>query len=138
METRFCEVTNGIQNWGKFMLARFTAEEFAYESAVDIGRSLLGAMPISRKAGGPAGWTPMTTWILDLQTREGVAFDLRGDAVADLNLHKVWVCPLFEPFLVWLYAHPDICRDLSKLPAHVDIPDADFLIAGHRRPGRAQ
>lgn len=73
--------------------------------------------------------------VRDKLGREGclVAPWLCGDAHTDLQRHKVWVCPLFEPFIAWLYARGDV--DPMTIPAHVDIPDAAFALAGHRRPG---
>lgn len=53
----------------------------------------------------------------------------------DLDKHRVWVCPLYEPFLNWLYAQD--LADLDKLPDLVDIPDAEFQMHGYRRPGPA-
>ena len=60
-----------------------------------------------------------------------------GFARADLNKRKIWVCPLFEPFLEWLYRHVhdkegDWWQDLPRV---VELPDAPFEIYGHRRPG---
>src|SRR5262245_33652018 len=96
MESRFIEVTNGPNNWGKFLLLRFTADDWAYVSKVpDYPDPLLRSI----------GWGPGAVWVLDLQTREGAAFSPHGVASIDLNTkHQVWVCPMFEPFLVWLYA----------------------------------
>ena len=71
--------------------------------------------------------------MLDLQTCEGAAFSPGGLVSADLNKHRVWVCPLYEPFLNWLYKQDT--TDLSALPAHVDLPDAEFQMSGYRRPG---
>jgi hypothetical protein len=43
------------------------------------------------------------------------------------------VCPLFEPFLEWLYEQD--LTDLSTLPRRVELPDAEFSFTGYRRPG---
>jgi hypothetical protein len=43
----------------------------------------------------------------------------------------IWVCPMFEPFLTWLYKQPDP----FAIPAHVDLPDAPFAMQGYRRSG---
>lgn len=125
MDTVFIEVTNGPNNWGKFMVGRFTADEWARPSHVpgyEGGRLLAGR-----------GWHPRSLLIVDLQTGEGSIFTPGGSAIADLTKHKVWVCPMFEPFLTWLYTQD--LTDLSALPAHVDLPDAPFAMAGYRRPG---
>jgi hypothetical protein len=117
--TKFIEVTNDNQNWGKFMLMRFDTE-FEYVST--IGRSkLLRSI----------GWSSDQLWVLDLQTCEGVAIRPGGNAHYDLEKHKVWVCPMFEPFLVWLYKQD--LKDLNELPAMVNLPDAEFAMFGYRR-----
>jgi hypothetical protein len=126
METRIVEVTNGPQNWGKFMVARFTREEWAH-------RSVVADVAVVEYC----GWSPRHLWVLDLQTGEGACFAPWGVAGADLNgKHKVWVCPLFEPFLNWLYARTQAGLPFETLPAHVDIPDAPFNMSGYRREGR--
>jgi hypothetical protein len=122
MRTKIVEVTNGVRNWGKLMLCRFD-EEWKTESALGGSGSLLSAL----------GWTPDHLWVLDLQTGEGALFRHGGVAKADMEKHAIWVCPMYEPFLEWLYAQ-DI-RDLDKLPCAVDLKDAPFALYGHRRPG---
>lgn len=86
METKFIEAMNRADgqpfNWGKFMVARFTGDEWRRRSH-------------------------------------------------DLNeKHKIWVCPLYEPFLEWLYRQ-DV-RDLGKLPDHVTL-EAPAALWGYRR-----
>jgi hypothetical protein len=124
MKTKIIEATNGPQNWGKFMLGRFDAE-WQYRSAVadtPYGSLLRGV-----------GWTGEHLLVLDLQTGEGAIFRAGGCAPADLDKHRIWVCPLFEPFLTWLYTQD--LADLDALPAHVDLPEAEFAWQGYRRPG---
>src|SRR3990167_2708143 len=121
MQTTFIEVTNGPRNWGKFCVAKFDAAEWARRSAVVPETTLVG----------DRGWTSDHVLVLDLQTGEGAMFLPGGLASADLEKHKIWVCPLFEPFLEWLYQQPDP----MQIPAHLDLPDAEFRLAGHRRPG---
>jgi hypothetical protein len=123
MKTKFIEATNGPQNWGKFMVGRFEKEEWYRSSAVTERSSLLRAV----------GWAPDSLLVLDLQTGEGAIFNPGGLASADLEKHRIWVCPLFEPFLTWLYEQD--LADLDRLPAHVDLPRAEFAMQGHRRPG---
>lgn len=120
METRFIEAIHpgGKGNWGKFMLGRFTPEEWAAQSAV-AGTILSGR-----------GWSPEHLLVLDLQTGEGSIFRPGGLASADLKKHAIWVCPLFPYFLDWLYCQD--LTDLSKLPALVEIPHAEFAMAGRR------
>jgi len=122
MKTKFIEVTNGPRNWGKFLILRFDSE-YGHDSRVSPGMKLLNV----------TGWNPECVLVFDLQTREGAAFLPGGSVKADLEKHKIWVCPMFEPFLEWLYAQD--LRDLDALPAHVDLPDAPFEWSGHRRPG---
>jgi hypothetical protein len=122
LKVRFVEVTNGPQNWGKFMVARFEGDELWQVSAVS-GGPLLPAI----------GWNPAQVWVMDLQTCEGAAFVPGGLASADLDKRQVWVCPMFEPFLPWLYKQD--LSDLDALPAHVDLADAPFAVAGYRRKG---
>lgn len=79
-------------------------------------------------------------WLLDLQTGEGAEFYPPDEpaesytAKFDIQKHRIWVCPLYEPFLAWLYAHASQVFDFT-LPAHVDLPDAEFQLSGYRRPG---
>ena len=122
MKTKFIEATNGPRNWGKFMVARFDEDEWRLKSAVSATALLEGR-----------GWGPNHLMVFDLQTGEGALFRPGGQAGYDLNKHRVWVCPLFEPFLVWLYKQ-DV-SDLDALPALVDLPEAEFQMSGYRRPG---
>jgi len=122
MKTKLIEATNGERNWGKFLVGRLDSE-WARKTVIGGDFSLLGSI----------GWNPQAIIVFDLQTREGAAFRPGGCAKADLEKHRVWVCPLFEPFLVWLYGQD--LSDLDKLPEHVDLPDAPFAMSGHRRPG---
>lgn len=128
MDTRFVEVTNGV-NWGKFMLGRFDVAEVTRRSAIaEEGEALLHA----------CGWwnagDPEWLLVFDLQTAEGGFFGLTGDAHADLDKHRLWVCPMFEPFLTWLYERgPE--RHLDAYPATVELPAAAAALYGYRRPG---
>lgn len=83
------------------------------------------------------GWGPEHLWVQDLQTGEGLMLRAGGSAHADLCKHQVWVCPLFEPWLAWLYAQlhgrRDILATLKELPQVVYLPDAEFAFAGYRR-----
>jgi hypothetical protein len=121
MKTKIIEATNGPQNWGKFLVGEFDSE-WEVSSMVSLGRSLLRSR----------GHHEQERLVLDLETGEGAIFSLGGMASADLAKHKIWVCPLFEPFLTWLYDQP---VDLNLLPAHIDLPDAPFSVDGYRRKG---
>lgn len=127
MQTKFIEASQGagLTNWGKFCVARWTAEEWQARSA------LPGAEGHRLLAG--RGWDEKHIWVLDLQTGEGACFLPGGLASADLNKHQVWVCPMYEPFLSWLYAQD--LSDLDALPSYVELPDAQFEMAGYRRGG---
>ncbi len=121
METKIIEVTNGEQNWGKFMLGRFTSE-WLVKSEVSSTNLLNGI-----------GHGPKDLLVLDLETCEGAIFSPHGYAHYDLEKHRIWVCPMFEPFLEWLYKQD--LSDLNALPAYIDLPGVSFEIAGHRRKG---
>lgn len=124
MKIKFIEVTNNNRNWGKFLLGKFT-DEWEYRSTIaGGGRSLLYEV----------GWTPAHLLILDLQTGEGAIFRPGGMVKHDLDKHKIWVCPMYEPFLEWLYKQD--LSDLDKLPAFLDLKDAPFSMQGYRRPGK--
>lgn len=123
MKLHFIEAHDATNfNWGKFAVARFSTEEWSRPSALD-KRLLLRSR----------GWTPDHLWVLDLQTGEGAIFRPGGMAAADLAKHKIWVCPMFEPFLMWLYKQD--LSDLSKLPALVNVGDVPTAMSGYRRRG---
>lgn len=109
-------------NHGKFAVGRLAAE-LAWRSSLPgfEGRPLLASI----------GYNAPDLWVLDLQTCEGAAFRHGGHASNDLAKHRIWVCPLFEPFLWWLYAQ-DV-NDLGALPRHVSLPDAPSALYGYRR-----
>lgn len=122
MQTKMIEATNGF-NWGKFMVGRFTEQEWAYRSSIGVGKSLLTEV----------GWTPDVILVCDLQTGEGAILRPRGLASADLIKHRIWVCPMFEPFLEWLYEQD--LTNLDDLLASVDLKGAKSAVYGYRRPG---
>lgn len=127
MQSKFVEATNGARNWGKFMIGRFTSEEWSRKA--NVPNSPHTIQPLLCEV----GWTPEHIVVMDLQTGEGAIFRPGGFAPADLNKHRIWVCPMFEPFLEWLYKQN--LSDLDKLPGHVDLPDAPFAMSGYRREG---
>lgn len=122
MITKFIEATDATEfNWGKFAVCRFTDEEWARRSEIG-GRRMLNER----------GWGPEHLLVLDLQTGEGSIFLPRGYARVDLNeKHKIWVCPMFEPFLTWLYKQD--LSDLDKLPTVVNLGAVATSMQGHRR-----
>lgn len=122
----FIEATDGTEfNYGKFMVARFTPEEYARPAVINVGHALLPAIGHNQK----------DILVMDLQTCEGAIFTPGGVASSDLNKHKVWVCPMFEPFLEWLYRQD--LTDLGKLPAMVNLGDVPTSMQGYRRSGNA-
>ena len=124
MKTKFIEVTQDKErgmNWGKFLLMRFDSE-WEYKSMLDPG-------PLLPRL----GWARHHLWVLDLQTGEGAFFSPGGIASCDLQKHRVWVCPMYEPFLEWLYRQD--LTDLDKLPGLVELPNAPGAIYGYRREG---
>lgn len=126
MITKIIEVTNNDMNWGKFMVMRPDTEwgRKALITGEASKRSLLEQL----------GWDGSHVWVLDLQTGEGAWFRAGGSAKADLDKHKIWVCPMFEPFLVWLYGQD--LKDLAALPDVLNLPDAEFAVYGYRREGK--
>jgi hypothetical protein len=126
MRTHIIEATNGPNNWGKFLLGVFDDKEIDRRSEVSPPDNLLRAI----------GWNPRSVWVLDLQTGEGAVFNPAGHAKADLDHHQIWVCPLFEPFLEWLYTNSIEKIHQLDLPRHVDLPTAPFEFRGYRRSGR--
>lgn len=126
MITRLFEATNGF-NWGKFMVGRWDTE-WAVRSVV----SPIESMGLLRQSGG---WDHEAIVVFDLQTGEGAKFRPGGFAHADLSKHRIWVCPMFEPFLEWLYRQD--LSDLDALPQLVELPDAPSAFAGYRREGES-
>lgn len=125
MRSKMVEATNiggGGCNWGKFLVSSFEIEEFRYRSEID-GLGLLQSR----------GWQPDNVHVLDLQTGEGAIFRPGGSVEADLRKHKIWVCPLFEPFLEWLYKQD--LSDVTSLPALVNLDEVEGALWGYRRPG---
>lgn len=142
METKIIETTNQL-NWGKFLLGRFDTEwrirssvsaaqrEEDRKRLAEVGlESPFLQMPLLREI----GWGPDHLWVLDLQTGEGAYFfpHPSRNAKHELNKHKIWVCPMFEPFLQWVYQQD--LRDLQALPAMIEL-DCEFSMRGYRRTG---
>lgn len=125
----FFEVTNTF-NWGKFAVGQFEGSEWSYQSVVENDD-----MGVSTSLLRGRGWSPDHLWVMDLQTGEAALFMAGGNAHADLDRHKIWVCPMFEPFLAWLYKQDLRCLD--ALPPHVEFTEAEAPSAmqGYRRPG---
>ena len=134
MDIKFVEATQDLAagfNYGKFGVGRFTDDEWREPAALPAAGT--GSLLRAR------GWGAEHSWVLDLQTGEGAIFRLGGLARADLNRTRIWVCPLFEPFLEWLYEQyrqqPD--RWWPDLPRLAVLAGAPAAVAGYRRPGPA-
>jgi hypothetical protein len=128
--TRFIEATQSVEggwNHGKFMLARFDQEE--WQQASEIDRAYGHATSLI----GRCGWTREHLLVWDMATGEGAIFSPGGSAKADLDKHRVHVCPMFEPFLDWLYRQD--LTSLDSLPSVVELPDAEPSMHGYRRGG---
>ena len=121
MKTRIIEATNGF-NHGKFLLGRHDVE-WSHPTAIDDSAYRVLSL---------TGWSPRHLLVLDLATGEGAMFQPGGMAAADLDKHRIWVCPMFEPFLTWLYRQD--LSDLDALPLLVEL-EAGSALYGYRRPG---
>jgi hypothetical protein len=128
MRTKIIETSTGF-NWGKFLVGRFSVEEWAVNSRIDHFPVIAGR-----------GWSHKHIFVMDLQTGEGAMFipniAFPEAAKVDLDKHKIWVCPMFEPFLKWLYAQD--LQDLTKLPSLVEftMEEAPPSMTGYRREGK--
>lgn len=132
MRTKFVEVTQSADdgfNHGKFMVAQFDGDEWARDAELD--RRHGSVAPLIHRC----GWSPDHVLVFDLQTGEGGMFLPGGAPKADLDKHRIWVCPMFEPFLVWLYEQSETFDWFSNLPTLVEIPDAAAAMQGYRREG---
>lgn len=130
MKTKIIEATQpnpdtNPQNWGRFMVCQFDIEDHMHHSEI--------AQMTTLAASGYGGLPDRSiVWVLDLVTREGGCFRIGGSPKADLDKHKIWVCPLFEPFLGWLYEN--FSGDVLSLPDLVEV-SAEGQLFGHRRAG---
>jgi len=120
-------ISGGFANHGKFLVGVFD-EEWQM-------RSLLSDYPIM-----PYRWDHRSVLVMDLETGEASIFTPEPRKPAsnfckasyDLNeKHSIWVCPMFEPFLDWLYQQE--LAKIDSLPRLVELPDAPFAFSGYRR-----
>jgi hypothetical protein len=136
MKIKFIEAVNvdrfgGTFNWGKFCLFQFDAE-LRHPSMLQLDDPEEDAIQRKYPLLTLIGYSHKNIIVFDLQTREGAAFIPAGYAEADLNAKKIWVCPMYEPFLTWLYTQD--CSDINKLPSVVKLPfEGEFR--GFRRAG---
>jgi hypothetical protein len=123
MKTKFIEAHDADEfNWGKFAICRFDEEEWARRSAV------LDVAQLRDR-----GWSPNDILFIDLQTGEGTILNPHGYAPADLANHAIWVCPMAQPFLEWLYRQD--LSNLDKLPEKINLGKVPTALRGYRRPG---
>lgn len=121
MITKIIEATENTDfNWGKFLVGQFV-EEWSVTSSIGLNKILLTQR----------GWTKEHFLVLDLETGEGAIFRRGGCAVSDLHKHKICVCPLFEPFLQWLYLQNFV--SVLELPSFVNLGEVSTALYGYRR-----
>lgn len=131
MKTKIIEATNGL-NYGKFLVGVFDDSEWTRTSNVS-------QLNLLRAIGYDTRQPPL--WVFDLQTKEGAAFYPEHPDMAKYQLekHRIWVCPMYEFFLSWLFAEhvkdAAMVIALDDLPALVDLETNFFAFYGHRRPG---
>lgn len=134
MLSKMVEVSDQV-NWAKLMVSQFDNDELAYKSRVDTeAKSLLEAVAARRKEYW--GEAQQKRLVVDLQTDEGAWFlpHPERDPKVDLDRHQIWVCPLFYPFLQWLYRTNPV--HVSGIPDVVELdPDDVIKFQGYRRPG---
>lgn len=126
MITKFIEATDATEfNYGKFMVARHTTDEWRRPAIIGGSTSLLRLIGTNSKA----------VLVFDLQTGEGASFVPGNAAKYDLDKHKIWVCPMYEPFLEWLYKQD--LTDITALPSIVNLGEVPTAFRGYRREGKA-
>ncbi len=101
MESKFLEVTDGSA-WGKFLLARPTASEWATRSF--LFDPAVEEYAVRTPLMGLRGHGRDQVWILDLATGMGVRFDLRNPSIRDgrsqmgkasaAGVHVCWLFPV--------------------------------------------
>lgn len=132
MKTKLIEATCQELNYGKFMLARMESIEWSRPAEIMPG---LASYSLLRSI----GWSPERLLVFDLQTCEGACFLPGGHAKADLENHRIWVCPMFEPFLEWVYRNvPDQFFDIETLPNIIELGESALkhcAFRGRRRLG---
>lgn len=122
MISRFIEASHGDGgNYGKFIVLRFDKRESQIKTRLP-GHT---GHPLFTFAGARK-LNPKTTFVFDLQTGEGAAFYIgdKGGARIALSQRDIWVCPLYLPFLNWLWGQD--MSDITKLPRYVDLSGAEF------------
>ncbi len=139
MQLKFVEVGHPVDkdglggNWGKFAVGRWTVQE--------LGEKTQFPGCEGQRIASLHGWGGDHVWLFDLQTGESARFYINNpvpvDVRSQLKNHQIWVCPMFEPFMVWLWSHIRLNPSWwDTLPRTVELPaDTPFEVAGFRRPG---
>lgn len=125
MKTKIIEVTQAFEggfNHGKFLIGRFDTE---------LERKDMGGFPLIAPRWGWGGPKDHIL-LLDIETGEGALFRPGGYAPADLDKHRIWVCPMFLATMEVLYKMD--LSDLDALPDFLEI-ESEPAMSGYRRPG---
>jgi hypothetical protein len=102
MNTRLVEVTDGAF-YGKFLVAQFDEAEWRHEAEV-FKESIHRPVPYALL--DVCGWSRDHLLVLDLETGNGTIFRPGGHLAHDMEKRQMgYVCPLYRPFLGWLYEH---------------------------------
>lgn len=140
MELKFVEAgqaPEGGGNWGKFAVARWSTLEMREPTRFPgcEGQFITGL------TGSPFDHI----WLLDIQAGEGALFSINNPIPVDvphqLNEKQIYICPMFEPFMTWLWEHIRSHQGTNldwfdELPRVVVLPEAPFDLYGYRRRGR--
>jgi hypothetical protein len=137
VKTKIIEVVEASGfNYGKFLVGQFD-HEWERTQLVSSPELLAMTRPLLPVIGISSG----VLFVMDLQTGEGALFrpffDLDGIyAHRDLEKHQIWCCPMYEPFLKWLYRQlPRDLENIAELPDLVDLGDVPTAFRGYRREG---
>lgn len=123
MRTKLVEATQSPAfNWGKFMLLQFDYDDAQYQSQISKHQRLLAAV-------GYQGDLKVWLWVLDLQTGEGAVFPVLNNGLLeyDIKEHQIRVCPMYKPFLEWLYANFN--GNLEDIPSIVEVQGLPGLVS---------
>lgn len=120
MRTKIIKAHSEAGNWGKFLVGSLAGEMGPPSAARPYARVL-----------ADRGWSTSDILVFDLETGEGAAFRPGGLAAADLDKHAIRVCPLFLPFLEWLYKQD--LSDLERLPSELRLKGIPLDLCARER-----
>lgn len=127
MKHRFLEAEDAAcSNHGKFSLLGYDPEDFAHPSPIT-GGPLLTTIPCAPRFHGPI--TPTSVWLLDLQTQEGMLFDVTASERAlrrRFLVHPLHVCILYWPLMRYL-AREDVRASIWTMPPRVTFPQGEVF-----------